>query len=70
MCFENATPRTADVGLYEAPPPIFKEVNYYEMSVSFPVEGDEVILELFLEKSPGSKKSSTAEGSLQKCGEF
>lgn len=32
------TPRTADVGSYEAPLPIFKEVNYYEMSVSFTVE--------------------------------
>ena len=32
--FGNATPRTAAVGSCEPPPPIFKEVNYYDISVS------------------------------------
>ena len=46
--------------------PLDKKVISAFKSFSLFWKGDEIILEFFLEKSPGSKKSSTAEGSLQK----
>ena len=65
MCFENATPRTADVDSYEAPPPIFKEVNYYEMSVSFRVE-----LNHYIQISFTSVNPLTAERALRALVDF